>query len=532
MKQTMRFVALFLCASLLSAALLTPMAEAEEAREVRSGDYSYTLNRDSTATITQYSGDAEEVIVPGMLDGHPVTAVGDEAFMDLGILRSIVLPEGLLSIGDWAFSGCYSLVSVTLPQGLKSIGKLAFSLCESLDSLSLPDSLEAISFNPFVQAPVHLSLSSGHARFTFIDGVLFDKAEKTLISYPYYSTAEEYMVPPDVRAIGNEAFAACGSMSAVTLPQGLVSIGNGAFTQCDGLESVILPSGLESIGESAFSYCESLVSVTFPEGLLSIGDHAFDYCGSLLSAVLPVGLLEIGGWAFGNCGSLLSVTLPASVTRIGEYAFESCPQLVLRITQGSHAQLWARENGVPARFAYKGSADKDAPFIPDGTLVPLDIKLPKGKKYPVYTGPGEEYVRSGKGKATVSTNGWVQVFGLEGDWLLIQYGINEGQMRFGYISAKGLKLENGVVDLASQWEDVTLTLKEPAILSDDPLASMTDIASLPAGMQVRRLGWMGPWTYVEVRDGERLLRGFVLADFLAGTSTRNVRQAFDQRAVS
>lgn len=46
--------------------------------------------------------------------------------------------------------------------------------------------------------------------------------------------------------------------------------------------------------------------------------------------------------------------------------------------------------------------------LPQGEV----IQFAKGKKYPVYAGPGTEYLRLGSGqKASVSTNDWIQVFG-------------------------------------------------------------------------------------------------------------------------
>ncbi len=731
MKRAAGLATLFLCIFLVYAASLAAAAGAEESRMTRSGDFTYTLNRDDTVTIIQYTGAAEEVTVPGALDGHPVAAIGNATFLGHREILGVTLPPGLKHIGDEAFAYCETLRSAALPEGLLRIGDGAFSRCFRLESLALPGSLEKIGANPFVASPVRLSLDSGQTRFDLEGGSLIDKADGTLIAYFDYSGAEGYTVPPDVRAIGASAFYMNGSLVSVILPQGLERIGEGAFDSCHSLNSLILPDGLrsigdyaffgcidlisvsfppglESIGDSAFEYCENLSSAAFPEGLLSIGDaafwectalssvtlpegllsigdsafgrcysleslslpasleeiginpfestplrlslepghhrfvldggalidketgtlisylhasgreefvvpegvraigagafvgnedlvptlvsvilpqglervgdyafsgctglqsillpdtvtrigqkafayceslaqvdfpaglvsigdHAFDYCGSLVSADLPEALLTIGGWAFGHCNRLLSATLPASVTGIGEYAFEGCPDLALRVTQDSFAQLWARKKGFPAQFADKGTPDKDAPFIPDGTLVPLDIKLLKDKKYPVYTGPGEDYARAGDGKGSVSTKGWVQSFGLEGDWLLIQYRIHEGQMRFGYISAKGLKQEGRLADLASRWEGLTLVLKDPAILTDDPLASMNDIAQLPAGARVRSLGWMGSWAYVEARDGKHLLRGFIPSGSLEGAASPGERMPFDLRAVS
>ncbi|MFQ9446546.1 MAG: hypothetical protein ACLR4A_03510 [Christensenellales bacterium] len=87
----------------------------------------------------------------------------------------------------------------------------------------------------------------------------------------------------------------------------------------------------------------------------------------------------------------------------------------------------ARENGnVPPGFCYyrpqwNTLSAQVAPLLPD-----------QSRK--VYLGPGNNYPRAGKGKATVSTNDWVQVFGQYKGWLLIQYHIDVNQYRIGWIN--------------------------------------------------------------------------------------------------
>ena len=54
-----------------------------------------------------------------------------------------------------------------------------------------------------------------------------------------------------------------------------------------------------------------------------------------------------------------------------------------------------------------------APAIPSGELSAQKIKFTGGQKFPVYSGPGAEYERAANGKASVSTNDWIQVFGSE-----------------------------------------------------------------------------------------------------------------------
>ena len=83
------------------------------------------------------------LVIPAELDGHPVTAVADNAFMDWSALESVVLPDTVTAIGDRAFMGCTRLESVDLPEGLRTIGEQAF-FDTGLRKVIIPDSV--ISF--------------------------------------------------------------------------------------------------------------------------------------------------------------------------------------------------------------------------------------------------------------------------------------------------------------------------------------------------------------------------------------------------
>ncbi|MBR5156153.1 MAG: leucine-rich repeat domain-containing protein [Clostridia bacterium] len=78
-----------------------------------SGSYTYTV-KDGKVTITAVdtliSGNA--VIIPDVLDGYAVTAIGSSAFLNCSNLTSITLPDSITSIGNQAFDGCSSLATV------------------------------------------------------------------------------------------------------------------------------------------------------------------------------------------------------------------------------------------------------------------------------------------------------------------------------------------------------------------------------------------------------------------------------------
>ena len=57
----------------------------------------------------------------------------------------------------------------------------------------------------------------------------------------------------------------------------------------------------------------------------------------------------------------------------------------------------------------------NVPSIPAGTLNASLISFTSNQTYPVYSAPDSRSIRGAKGRARVSTNGWIQVFGSEGD---------------------------------------------------------------------------------------------------------------------
>ncbi len=185
---------------------------------------------------------------------------------------------------------------------------------------------------------------------------------------------------------------------------------------------------------------------------------------------------------------------------------------------------------LPGRQAL---AEAGPPKIPEGGFSLQEYVLPKGLKLPVYRGPGKGFGRAAGGKALLSTNGWSQVFGLEGDWLLVQYEINEGQMRFGYVSSKNLPVdEDELLDLDYQWRKEDFVLPIDAVLTDDPLGARASIARLPAGSKLLLLEKLGLWMYVQAKADGKDVRGFLRIHSLRGIPQRDERTPFDLRAVS
>lgn len=227
-------------------------------KEYTQGDYKYKLFRDGNAAITEYTGSAVELTIPSHIDGHKVTGIGYAAFSECRSLQSVTIPDSVTHIGSAAFSYCTYLQSIVIPGSVTSIGVNPFDCCFSLKEIQVA-----------TENPV----------FSNADGVLYDKRNAILISYPCGATATEYVIPQGVQSIGDYAFSECEILEKVDIPNTVTNIGEGAFFACWALKRINIPDGVTTIGELAFRYCEGLSSITIPESVEEIGDDAFDECG-------------------------------------------------------------------------------------------------------------------------------------------------------------------------------------------------------------------------------------------------------------
>ena len=122
-------------------------------------------------------------------------------------LRTVIIPEGVITITQSAFSGCTALNNITLPSTIRTIGSSAFNGCTSLVNITIPSS---------------------------------------------------------IRSIEDRVFSGCTSLATVTLPSTIQSIGDRAFSGCTSLTTINIPETVTSIrfGSNTFSGCSSLSLAT------------------------------------------------------------------------------------------------------------------------------------------------------------------------------------------------------------------------------------------------------------------------------
>lgn len=110
----------------------------QEGENTSYNSFSYSVNDNNGITITGYTGEEKDVVVPESIDGMTVTEIGTKAFYESDI-TSISIGEGVTAIDKWAFYGSKNLASVTIPDTVTSIEYYAFLACDSLKNIEISE---------------------------------------------------------------------------------------------------------------------------------------------------------------------------------------------------------------------------------------------------------------------------------------------------------------------------------------------------------------------------------------------------------
>ena len=174
-----------------------------------------------------------------------------------------------------------------------------------------------------------------------------------------------------VRAIEEQAFKNCFSITKVTFGEGIQSIGYEAFSGCISLASVIIPSSLTSFGSSAFDDCDNLKKVEYL-GTLE------EWCNIDFSGIWYANPCQPGHADLYIGDTRLEVLeIPDSVTKISDVAFscvDSIKKVIIgdNVTVGSHA-FWACQNLVSVEIG-ENAVLEDSAFYYCKSLVKVVIK--------------------------------------------------------------------------------------------------------------------------------------------------------------
>ena len=237
---------------------------------------------------------------------NSVTSIGSEAFYGTS-LTSIKIPDSVTSIGDSAFAGCENLKNIAIGSGVLSIGEKAFSGTgyyndksnwnngtlyisdclididndfNSIDDYTIKENTRVIADQAFFDCAnlSSINVSNNNKNYSSNDGVLFNKSQTELITYPADKADGKYIVPNSVMTIDKYAFYGCRNLIGVTIPETLTSIDEFSFFNCASIESINIPNSVKNICQNSFNGCTSLKNVIIPNSITNISVGAFGNC--------------------------------------------------------------------------------------------------------------------------------------------------------------------------------------------------------------------------------------------------------------
>ena len=120
-------------------------------------------------------------------EGIQLTDIGANAFNGCSSLSGIKIPETVTTIDVDAFRGCSSISNLTFPKdSTVIISESSFENCDDLTTVSISANVRYLKGNTFADCDslLGISVNSDNQAYCSINGVLYSKDMKTLVSYP------------------------------------------------------------------------------------------------------------------------------------------------------------------------------------------------------------------------------------------------------------------------------------------------------------------------------------------------------------
>ncbi|MCI7314990.1 MAG: leucine-rich repeat domain-containing protein, partial [Bacteroidales bacterium] len=114
-----------------------------------------------------------------------------------------------------------------------------------------------------------------------------------------------------VTSLGDDCFAGCSSLTAITIPNSVTSLGTGCFADCSSLERMVVDAA-NPVYDSRED-CNAIIHTSTKE-----------FIAGCKNSQIPNSVTSLGDRCFYGCSSLTAITIPNSVTSLGDFCFADC----------------------------------------------------------------------------------------------------------------------------------------------------------------------------------------------------------------
>lgn len=313
--------------------------------------FDYALDDNGEISIRGLKGNIEltDIVIPGQINGHPVTKIANYAFSNMKVLKTISFPREMEKIGTAAFKNS-GIESVTIRNNIRIVGSECFLGCKNLSKVqwesdaTIPTycfynciNLKEFDFSSVKYIGNRAFGNSGLIKIYLGENIeyVYDAAFEDCKELQTADWLCKCDIPMlcfsgcirltdfdffNVKVVGNSSFSSSG-LTNINLKPNIKKVMNGAFNHCESLIEVKWDCEAD-IPYNCFGECMSLEKFKSTDKTLEIHEYAFSGCGKL-SSVTDLHVSIMFSRCFLGCSSLSRLDL-SSVVQINNFAFSEC----------------------------------------------------------------------------------------------------------------------------------------------------------------------------------------------------------------
>ncbi len=264
--------------------------------------------------------------VPSKINGHPITSIGDQAFLGCNRLTRVEMSNNIVNIGDGAFLNCEKLESFKFSKNIEKIGNSAFDGTIYKESWKKNDVTYINQILVYVNEEKLLK-DSGKDKLAFVsssESAYVDTYKNDALVFDFDTLAPLGTKSNEIKVTKwmEGLFKDFKKLVFAETPEYLSSVSKYAFQNCTALTKVALNDANTGIGDYAFDGCTSFVEVDNIETVKTIGAYAFQGTNVSMTS-LNEGVESVGEGAFKGCKNITSMNIPSTVSAISARMFEN-----------------------------------------------------------------------------------------------------------------------------------------------------------------------------------------------------------------
>ena len=300
-----------------------------------------------TYTVTGVNYAAFDIEIPATYLNKKVTKIASYAFDTLYYLKTLKLPDTIITIEDYAFNNCVNLTEINLPDSIQNIGLDIFNNCGKLsyenerglkyiNNWLVDGTFAEMSSGTLKEDTVGIFPGAFNGNETLNELTIPCKVKNIYSDTFKNSSITKVIIGENVEFIDVTAFSNTASLKEIEVVENnkfFRAIDNVLFnkdvtelilypTEKDNLIYTV-PSTVSIIRDRACMFNKYITKINLSENLIEIGKQSFFQLTNLIEVTFNNKLEVIKDEAFRLSSKVESLLLPATVREIGKDAFKN-----------------------------------------------------------------------------------------------------------------------------------------------------------------------------------------------------------------